>query len=396
MTSLEKRMVLMNALFNIVFTLFLSFVSVFLYAYTKSFVVMSLFVVCRVGVFPIMFRLANIITRKKPYAFCMGIGIVLIVFSLLFAITQTKLFIKNGYYSLVVALIAGIGFGLYWFGSNTLYQIIPTDDSRANFLSYYYTFNSAAALVAPFISDIIISLSANDIVGYRNVLIFIIVVGIVVLFFATKLNVKAQEKPYSLIECLKLKDPIYKNTMLGIFFYAMKDSLTLSITSILVSNAAGSGNLYSRLLIVFSAISIFLCRYLTKLCKPKNLKISLLLTSINSILSTLVLALWPNMFGAIFFGITNAISTALYQGEYNYLIGQSIQRYQDDISGRVTAKETYTTLGRSVAMFFVVACYFLLPENIYLKFSVSLISFTPIMVIYFFNKVIDELNQTRN
>ena len=385
----------MNGLFNIVFTLYLSFVNVYLYEYTRSFMIMSLFGICRVAVYPFIFRLANIISRKMNYASIMGVGIIFIISAMGFAVTQSELFIVNSYYTLIVSFIAGIGFGLYWYASNTSMQVIPTEDSRANFLTHYYTLNSISTLVAPFFSDIIISLSPNDLQGYRNILIFIIFVSVLVLFVASKLNVKPEEKNYSLLKCLKLDEPIYRNTMLGIFFYSVKDSLTISLTAILVANAAGSGNLYSRLLIVFSLICIYLSRFLNSLCRKDRINKSLVITSVINILSTMILVIFPNMFGAIFFGVTNAVVTSLYQGIVNFLIGQSIQRYKDDISGRVTAKETYTTLGRSVGLCFVILCYFILPENIYLIVSCVIISLAPIMVIYHFKNVIKQLEKEK-
>lgn len=109
MSDLEKRTVLLNALFYFGYSLATSFVNVYLYVYADSLVTMSIYTMIRIGLFPFFFILGNHITRKHSFVITYTVGIVLITCSLVYALLGRELFEINGYYILFAAAITGVG-----------------------------------------------------------------------------------------------------------------------------------------------------------------------------------------------------------------------------------------------------------------------------------------------
>ena len=52
------------------------------------------------------------------------------------------------------------------------------------------------------------------------------------------------------------------------------------------------------------------------------------------------------MFGAIYYGIVNAIASAFYDNSYNYLSATIIGRYPSEMTARVVVRETYLSASR--------------------------------------------------
>jgi len=389
MSIQEKRTIVVNTLFYIVFTLYTSFMNVYLYAYTKSFLVMSWFVVVRMFAFPFMSIIGARMSKKHSLALPIALGLFFITLSLVFALVCTDLFIINAYYSLLVALVCGIGFGLYWYGLNLAAQIVPTNESRSVFISKKTFYANITTMLSPLLATFIIERSTSDVIGYRNILIFIVILCFVISFLATKIKAHASIEYFTLIGSLKFKDDDHRSMLLSMFWYGVNDALFLTLTGILVANAAGSGSLYSKLLTFFSILQIIFSRTLPWMVKERNVKNAFLITAIINMTSTIVLVLFPTVWGAIYYGVAHAIYN-IYEHMNSYFIGQITSKYENTPEV-VTARQTYNSLGRIVGMLFIFFCYFILPENMYLQVSVIVCSLAPILVIYYDNKLIKKI-----
>ena len=95
--------------------------------------------------------------------------------------------------------------------------------------------------------------------------------------------------------------------------------------------------------------------------------------------STIVLVLVPNLVGAIYYGVVNAIATPFYANAYQIITMNCIAEYKDEnLTGRVIAKEIYLSMGRIGGMVLIVLCYLILGEEMYLLVAVLFISMFPI------------------
>ena len=174
--------------------------------------------------------------------------------------------------------------------------------------------------------------------------------------------------------------------MLMTFMYGMRDALTLTLAGLLVYNATnGSGSIYSSLLTIFALISIVSYRIVSRRLRPENLHRYFTWGSLLISSSTIMLVLVPNLFGAIYYGVVNAVSLPLYGNPYSLFSMNNIQTYaeKENMIGRVIAKEIYLSIGRCFGMFLIVMSSLILPETLYLPVSVVFCSLFPIVLIFY-------------
>lgn len=380
MNKLEKRVVIINAVFNLSSTFSSLFLNVYLFVYAKSLPLMCIYTIIRIGLFPLFFILGSKIVKKRSYSLTYSVGLVLIASSLLYALLATRLFDINPAYILIAAVLTGIGEGLYWFSSNSCNQIVSNIESRAKFLAYTGLFNNIASLAAPLIANIIINNSVTDMDAYRAILVIIFVLYIVVSIISLSLKFSSNSEPVSLKESFSFKDNMWRDHLIAVLIYGLRNSLTLVLTGLLVYNAVGSGGLYASLQSLFAALTIVMFYILSRSFMRQFMKLSFKVGVIISILSMSILVLFDNMFGAIFFGISNALCSCTYDNAYNYYSANIISNYRNDMVERVVARETFLSIGRCLGMGIIVLFFYLFPENLYLKISVISLSITAVFV----------------
>lgn len=380
MNPLEKRTVLLNAVFNLSSTFSTLFLNVYLFVYAKSLPLMCVYTIIRISLFPLFFIIGSKIVKRHSYTLTFSLGLVLIAGSLLYALLATSLFEINPNYVLIAAVLTGVGEGLYWFSSNSCNQLVSNIESRANFLAYTGIFNNIASLAAPVIASLIINNSATDMDAYRIILVIIFVLYVVVALISLSIRITTKGDDIKLKESFSFKDKMWNDHSVAVVLYGLRNSLGLVLTGLLVYNAAGDGGIYSKLQSLFAVITIVFFFVLTRALNKEHIRITFIIGVVIAILSMSVLVLFDNIYGAIFFGITNAICTCFYDNSYNYFSANIISHYMHDMVGRVVARETFLSLGRCLGMGLIVLCYFILPEELYLKVSVIGLSLTSIFV----------------
>ena len=342
---------------------------------------MCLYIICRIGMFPIFFMLGSKIVKKHPFTLTYTIGLMLITVALIYALTGGPLFEKNPYYVLIAATIIGMGEGFYYLSANTCNQIVSTVESRSTFLSFNGVFTNITSLLAPIYASFILSLNADELIGYRKMLVTIIFVFVFVICVALSMNKRSEDKDAHLSKALSLKDDEqWKDHNLAVFFFGLRDGLGLNTISLLLYNAAGNGGIYSRLNILFSFITIVTYRVIKRFLVRDKIDRTFKIGVVLKTLGTYVLIFVPNIPGAIIYGICNAFATVLYDNSYNYLSASIIGRYPQEMTARVVAKETYLSISRCTSMLIVLMCYKLLPANIYLQVAVFILTLSTIPV----------------
>lgn len=381
MSRQEKRTILLNTIFNFCASLVSTFISVYLYIYTNSIPMMCLYIIIRIGCFPIFFTLGTKLVKKYPFTLTYTIGLSLITCALIYALAGTQLFETNPYYVLIAAAIVGTGEGFYYFSANTCNQIISTPQTRAKFYVYNSVFNTIGSLFAPMFATLVLNSVEDEMFGYRILLYVIVVVFIIVIFVALKINARSKDVNSSVRKSLKLTgDQKWLDHNIAVFCYGLRDGLGLNTINLLVYQAAGNGGTYSKVQTLFSFVGI-LAYYSTKrLLNKEYISNTMQMGVIFRVISTLILLYIPNMMGAITYGLINTLAAAFYDNAYNYLSAQIIGSYKEEMTARVVAKETYLSFGRITSMLIVLICYKLLSEQYYLLVSVTILSFAPIVV----------------
>lgn len=381
MSNLEKRTILLNTIFNFGSSLVSNFVSIYLFIYTKSIPMMCLYIIVRIGMFPLFFIIGSKLAKKHPFTLTYTLGLSLITCALIYALTAGKLFDANPYYVLIAAAIIGSGEGFYYFSANTCNQIVSTIETRSTFLSFNGMFTNISSLLAPIFASFILSLNVDEMIGYKRMLLTIIIVFIFVIFVAMSMNKRSEDEDSHIHTALSLKnDKKWKDHNTAVFLYGLRNGLELNTISILLYTVAGSGGLYSKLNILFSFITIVSYRVIRRFLDKDKIDRTFKLGVVLKILGTYSLIFIPNVAGAIIYGVSNAFATVLYDHSYNYLSASIIGTYPKEMTARVVARETYLSLSRCTSMLFVLICFKVLPSTIYLQVAVFILSLSAIFV----------------
>lgn len=124
LTRDEMTTMVIASLYNLANAMSAVFMNVYLYAYTGSLVVMSVYTMVRIGLFPFFFTLGGKWAQKHSFAGPLSVGLVFIMFSLLFVLAAQDQFAVAPQLVYVVAALTGVGEGLFWLSLNSLNQIV--------------------------------------------------------------------------------------------------------------------------------------------------------------------------------------------------------------------------------------------------------------------------------
>lgn len=390
MTKNEKLCILCNALYTLTSGMSAVFMNVFLYTYTGSLIVMAIYTCIHIALMPICFTIAGKMALKIHYGITLSIGLFFLVIQLLFVLYCNELFGIYHYYVYIVAIFFGIGEGFYYLSLNTLHQLVTTPQSRNLFIGVGGVLNNIASVVAPLLATFVIDASMDDMSGYINIFKIVVVVFIFMSVLALLINVKGNPMNFSVMKSLSFqKDSQWKYVLISNFIYGFRDSLSLALSGLLVYNATnGSGSLYGKLLACFAFLTILSYMFVSKTMVRTNRMKYYTFGAIFLSTSTIVLVIFPNIYGAIYYGVVNAIASAFYSSPFNLIAMNALNDYdkQENIAGRVIARETYLTISRCLGMLFIVLCNKIFSETIYLYVSVITLSLSPIILMLYSNR----------
>lgn len=383
LSSNERLLILINCFYNLANAMSAVFMNVYLYAYTGSLVVMSIYTIVRIGLYPFFFTIGGKWAQRHRFSQTLTAGLVFIMISLLFVLGASDQFERVPQLVYVVAALVGMGEGLYWLSINSLNQIVSTAKTRSLFISDIGIFNNLSAIIAPLISTLIIELAGTDTAGYVEIFKIVLVIYGLIALLSTRISARSVNRGFSVLKRMRLDDPQWRYCMISTFLYGMRDSLILTLAGLLVYNATnGSGSAYGKLLAIFAVLTILAYAWVSRTMRRSNRMRYYQIGSLLIASSTIVLVLWPTLAGAIYYGVVNAIATPMYANPYTIIMMNAIQDYaaQENIVGRVIAKEAYLSIGRCLGMVLIVLCSLLLPETLYLPTAVVMCSLFPVIL----------------
>lgn len=391
--KLSKNEIFINiivALWTLGNTMSAVFVNIYLYTYTGSLVVMTAYCMIRIGMFPLCFTIAGKWAQRKNFVQTTIIGIVVTIFSLLYVLKVNASFEQTPNLVYIVALLVGVGEGFFWLSINSLISISTKEETRALFYGINGVLNNLANIIAPICATVLIDHSSSDTQGYIRIFQIVIVIYVVMVFFASRVQVSNTRQSFSIRKCLKISENSeWKYAMVSTFLYGMRDSLILTLAGLLVYNATDAqGSFYSRLLVLFAIVSIIFYIISAKVIKRRNLYFCYCVGAVFISSSTIVLVLFSNIAGAIYYGLVNAMATPFYANAYQLINVKQIQKFKEkeNLIGRVIAKEIYLTCGRCLGMLCIIVSSFVFSENLYLIVSVFFCSLFPIILVVYASK----------
>jgi MFS family permease len=387
MSKNEKLLVLINATYFIAATMSAVFVNVYLYAFTGSIYSMTMYAMVRFTMIPFGFFVGGLISRKLSLSTILSIGLLIIISAFAFLLGFNHLFNDNYYLIFLVGLVLGTGEGFYWFSIVSLNLQSSSKETRAQFISVMAIFNSASTVVAPFVATMIVRLSSADSIGYIRIFQVVIVLQIIAALVSRKVQNVYVAKPYTLLDKFNLKqDAQWRYVMYSHFLFGIRDSLLIVLTSILIFNATGGkGSLYGDLLTGFAVLNLLANFAARKMIRRDNRLMMYTYGAFLLFTSTMILVLMPNMIGAIYFGVVNAVGSPFVVNTFNIIMMNALQDYVDEenVFGRIISKEFMLNGGRLLGMASILIFATFIPEPYSLIVAVTFCSsFALILVSY--------------
>ncbi len=382
----EKSVLFINAMYTFASALSVVFVNVYLFEYTKSFVVMVIYTMFRVIMIPIFFAFGAKKMLKRGFSLPIALGLFLIISQLIFILTCGDIIASSVYAVFFAAILNGSGEGFFWLSINSLNQYISTPESRGRYLSILGIFSNIMNILGPLIASFIITRSTSDLDAYQFIFQLVIAIYIIMTLVSFKIKVSYSPKPVKLRHCIMLgKDPQWNYVLLSTMFYGIRESVTMTLTGLLVYDAtSSSGSLYSQLLALFALITIVSYRVVARKMQRHNRMKWYVFGACGVALSTTCLVFIPNIIGAILFGVINAIALPMYANAWQIIIMNATTDYMEseNVVNRVVVRDIYIAIGRNIGLVSIVLFYLLFPDY-YLVIGVLFTSlFAIILVTY--------------
>lgn len=378
----EKRMITINGGYALASAMTAVFVNVYLCAYTGSLVTMTMYTMIRFAFFPFAFYLGAHIGRKYRLGISLTAGLLLIVSGLLVLLTLKEEIAQFPTLIYLIGSIFGLGEGLFWLSVVSLNQLVTRKETRSHYIGVVGIFNGMSQIAAPLVASMIVRYSSTDIDGYIRIFQAVMVVYVLISVVSLKIMVPMNQQPFTLTsKVVHIKDKQWKYVMNSHWLFGMRDSLVLTLSGLLIYRATGgSGSIYGQLLAVFAFLNISAYMVAGKVITRKNRMNSYRLGSLFVSVSTIVLVVFPNIYGAIAFGLFASLATPFYVNPFQIITMNAMSDYMENenILGYVIAKEIAITLGRVMGMSTILVFSWVFSEQLFLPLSVVFCSLFPV------------------
>ena len=381
LTRNEILMMCINGLYIFVMALSSVFVNVVLFLISGSLVTMSMYSILRFGLFPFAFMLGAKLSNKHNLVMSLTLGLGLITLGFLTVLFADTLIETQRYMIFVLAIIFGLGEGLYWFSINGFNQLVSHEATRNTYLSIMGMVNAFAQVVAPLLATLILSLTASDDQGYTFIFQIVLLFMVLIIVVGLKVNVEKIPSLFRLRDVQVISQYKDLNLMnLTHFLFGLRDSLVLVLAGLLIFNATGgSGSLYSRLLALFAFVNIISFEFVRRFNKPTIMIGFFLFGGLLMSISLPLLVYIPTMNGAILFGLIQAWAAPFFVIPIQTIAMKAVgeRMKEKNMFSIVVAREISISSGRVLGMVFVIVLSFFFPTS-FMLIAVSVLSIFPI------------------
>ncbi|WP_139822844.1 MFS transporter [Tuberibacillus sp. Marseille-P3662] len=271
-------LLLISGLFFLSIALSNTFVNIFLWKHTKSFVDLGLYNLMIVIFQPLTFLLAGRLAKKVDRVIVLRLGV---IFLALFFISVLILGSKTNDYLLLFGTLLGVGYGFYWLAFNVLTFEITEPETRDFFNGFQGILSSIAGMVGPISAGWMIS-SLEEYTGYK--LIFGISLALFTIAIITSWFLKRRPASghFTFRRIIKeRKNNIdWRGILYAHFFQGLREGTFMFVIVLWVFIATGSELSLGKFGLIESG-AMFLGYYLaSRLIKPKFRKKSIFVAGI--------------------------------------------------------------------------------------------------------------------
>lgn len=377
LSTQEKQVVFMNALFTLGSTMGTVFVNVFVYSYTKSLELTVLYACCRYVFIPIFSLIGGRLSRNHNLTRVLSAGLLMMVIAYLMLLWIRDDIANAIWKAFVVAAITGGGEGLFWFSMNVINQNVAAVENRNLFLSNMGFLNGVANIGAPLVSALILGFVDTKMTGYIGIFTCVILIYVVVIYCSVRLSFEYQTPSFPFKSLFIGGSKLWKYQKRITVMNSMREGYTLILSGLLVfrllSYSEESLSFYnaaaSILLIVSYAV-------VGRRIRHKSMLQAFYVGTLGLVSSMLMLSFATTMFWLVLFGILNAVCTPLYNNGFQMI---RMKTYSEEgrgtnVTGHVIAIEFLINVGRIIGLGGMVLLSQVLADPYYIQVATLLMA----------------------
>lgn len=257
-------LLIIGGLYSIGLFLSNTFVNIYLWRQTESFLTIASYHLAIVVSKPMTFILAGKITKKIDRVIVLRLGV---FFLALFFLTVLVLQDKAAYFNVLLGVLIGIGYGFYWLAFNVLTFEITEPDTRVFFNGVLGCLQSISGMIGPLFAGFIISHLTTEI-GYMTIFSLSFALFIIAIILSFFLNRRETDGTYNLMAVFKevYNNKNWQRILYANFFQGIRDGVFVFVISIwifITTRSEFSLGIFSLLLnassfIVFILLTIYM------------------------------------------------------------------------------------------------------------------------------------------
>ncbi|NIK76126.1 YQGE family putative transporter [Paenibacillus castaneae] len=312
--SLDRQAVLLlivQALYGVANALSGTFVPVYLWKASQSYMLIGWFTLGQYILSGLTFWIAGKWVKERNKMYSLRIGIIL---SGLFYCTVLLLGQQAKTYSVPLGMLNGIALGFFWVAFNVVYFEVTDPDNRDRFNGWAGLLGSAAGIVAPWVSGLLIT-TMQDEKGYRLIFTLSLVIfsiSVVLSFWLKKRHGQGTYNWKHGIQQLMQKGNPWRRMLPAIAAQGVREGVFMFLVGLTVYVATQNESKLGTFSLVTSLIALISFWIVGKMLKKRNRKISMLIGAV--MIGAVILPLfWKvNFTTLLLFGIGTSLFMPLY------------------------------------------------------------------------------------
>lgn len=300
-----------QAMFAVANALSGTFVPVYLWKTSHSFMLIGWFTLCHYLISCITFWLAGKWVKERNKMNSLRAGIVL---SGIFYLMVLLLGEQAASYMLLLGVIQGMASGFFWLAYNVVYFEITEPDNRDRFNGWAGLLVSGSGMLAPWISGLLITAFAGN-TGYRIIFslsLLVFVVAAVISFFLKRRPIAGSYDWGHAWRTLRSRHLPWRHVFLALTAQGMREGTFMFLVGLMVYIATTNERKLGDFTLWTSLVGLLAFWIIGRLMKPHMRRLSMLWGTLMIIVVIVPLVWKINYTTMLWFGIGTALFLPLY------------------------------------------------------------------------------------
>lgn len=372
-TKNERLLLLTTALYTCAITMANVFSNVYLFSYTNSIEMMSLYTACKCACMFLAFLCLTPMMKHKGITICMKIGLLALILTF-FLILYMQTQFSNLWVVLGVGCLWGFGEGGFYASMNSFNQLGTDKQTRLRYVGVSGALNALLSVLSPLLASFCVLIMDTDIQGYQLSFQFVIVLFVSMMFVVQAVKVPALTASISRKdETGFLTSKPWRAVCTTNFLQGFRESISFCVTGLLIfQSMLQNSSLYAGILALFSVVAVLSNAIISRYGKPKSFIKMSVIGAIGVFFSGMILVVQESFFTAFLHGITHNLFVPILTIPITIYTMNTLQSSIEIglFSKSVLVREGYLEGGRVAGLIIYSLIRYLIPDSNILSFVI--------------------------